>query len=152
MSFKLRSADKKQSVLLAEVIDSCRYLRGCHVHPCCAVSKTSLILNTNSGRLLSDVRSCPKGKWVCVRTCCLVLICLALNTSDMPRVCWCLTSADHLRILTPFSPIWLSFQETRAERDHKGEAFITGPPSPPPGTRLLVHARQRRPPSTWSMF
>ncbi len=36
----------------------------------------------------------------------------------------------------------LSLQEARAERDHQGQASITGSPSPPPGTRLQVQARQ----------
>lgn len=36
----------------------------------------------------------------------------------------------------------LSLQEARAERDQQGEASITGSPSPPPGTRLQVQARQ----------
>lgn len=36
----------------------------------------------------------------------------------------------------------LSLQEARAEWDHQGQASITGSPSPPPGTRLQIQAKQ----------
>lgn len=36
----------------------------------------------------------------------------------------------------------MSLQEARAEWGHQGEASITGSPSPPPGIRLQVQARQ----------
>ncbi|KAG7230743.1 hypothetical protein INR49_019557, partial [Caranx melampygus] len=41
-----------------------------------------------------------------------------------------------------FCGLSLPMQEACAERGHQGETSITGSPSPPPGTRLQVRARQ----------
>lgn len=64
----------------------------------------------------------------------------------MPHICWSPQQTRSLPCFLTFCGLSLSLslhlQEARAERGHQGETSITGSPSPPPGTRLQVRARQ----------